>query len=41
MGLKKKGRVRPTEILQHILELTPEETGLLKVVKTESRPPLS
>jgi radical SAM-linked protein len=41
MRLKKKGGVRPTEILQHILELTPEETGLLKVVKTESLPPLS
>jgi hypothetical protein len=40
MEIKKKGGVRPTEILQHILELTPEETGLLKVVKTESLPPL-
>jgi len=41
MEIKKKGGVRPTEILQHILELTPEETGMLKVVKTESLPPLS
>ena len=41
MELKKKGGVRPTEILRHILELTPEETGLLRVVKTESLPPLS
>ena len=41
MGLKKKGGVRPAAILRHILELTPEETGLLKVVKTESLPPLS
>ena len=40
MGLKKKGGVRPAAILQHILELTPEETGLLRVVKTESLPPL-
>ena len=41
MGIKKKGGVRPTAILQHILQLTPEETGLLRVVKTESLPPLS
>jgi radical SAM family uncharacterized protein/radical SAM-linked protein len=41
VGLKKKGGVRPTAILQHILELTLEETGLLRVVKTESLPPLS
>jgi radical SAM-linked protein len=41
VGLKKKGGVRPAAILQHILELTPEETGLLRVVKTESLPPLS
>jgi len=41
MGIKKEGGVRPTAILQHILELTPEETGLLRVVKTESLPPLS
>jgi radical SAM family uncharacterized protein/radical SAM-linked protein len=41
MEIKKKGGVRPTEILQHVLELTPEETGLLKVVKTGSLPPLS
>jgi radical SAM family uncharacterized protein/radical SAM-linked protein len=41
MEIKKKGGVRPAEILQHILELTPEETGLLKVVKTESLPPLT
>jgi radical SAM-linked protein len=41
MGLQKKGGVRPTEIIQHIFELTPEETGLLRVVKTESLPPLS
>jgi hypothetical protein len=41
MAIKKGGGVRPAEILQHILELTPEETGLLKVVKTESLPPLS
>jgi radical SAM family uncharacterized protein/radical SAM-linked protein len=41
VGLKKKGGVRPTEILQNILELTPEETGMLRVVKTESLPPLS
>jgi hypothetical protein len=41
MEIKKKGGVRPAAILQHILELTPEETGLLRVVKTESLPPLS
>jgi radical SAM-linked protein len=41
MEIKKRGGVRPAEILQHIFELTPEETGLLKVVKTESLPPLS
>ena len=41
MGLQKAGGVRPTALLQHILELTPEETGLLKVVKMESLPPLS
>ena len=41
MEIKKRGGVRPTEILQHILDLTPEETGLLRVVKTESLPPLS
>jgi len=40
MGIKKEGGVRPTEIIQHILELTPEETCLLRVVKTESLPPL-
>jgi radical SAM family uncharacterized protein/radical SAM-linked protein len=39
--IKKRGGVRPAEILQHILELTPEETDLLRVVKTESLPPLS
>ena len=41
VGLKKRGGVRPAAILQHILELTPEETGLLRVVKTESMPPLA
>jgi radical SAM family uncharacterized protein/radical SAM-linked protein len=41
MGLQKLGGVRPTALLQHILQLTSEETGLLKVVKTESLPPLS
>jgi radical SAM family uncharacterized protein/radical SAM-linked protein len=41
MEIKKRGGVRPTEIIQHILELTPEETSLLRVVKTESLPPLS
>ncbi|MFX1402824.1 MAG: TIGR03936 family radical SAM-associated protein, partial [Promethearchaeota archaeon] len=41
VGLKKEGGVRPTEIIQHILELTPEETDLLRVVKTESLPQLS
>jgi radical SAM family uncharacterized protein/radical SAM-linked protein len=40
MGIKKEGGMRPTAILQHILELTPEETDLLRVVKTESLPPL-
>ena len=41
MGIKKEGGVRPAAILQLILELTPEEVALLKVVKTESLPPLS
>jgi radical SAM family uncharacterized protein/radical SAM-linked protein len=41
MGLKKAGGVRPAALLQHVLELTPEETGLLRVIKTESLPPLS
>jgi radical SAM family uncharacterized protein/radical SAM-linked protein len=41
VGLKKKGGVRPAAILQHILELTPEETSLLRVVKTESLPSLA
>jgi len=41
MGIKKKGGVRPAAILEHILELTPDETSLLRVVKTESLPPLS
>jgi radical SAM family uncharacterized protein/radical SAM-linked protein len=40
MDIKKEGRVRPDAILQHILALTPEEAALLKVVKTESLPPL-
>jgi radical SAM family uncharacterized protein/radical SAM-linked protein len=40
MALKKAGGVRPTALLQHVLQLTPEETGLLRVVKTESLPPL-
>jgi radical SAM-linked protein len=41
MRIKKEGGLRPTAILQLILELTPEEVDLLKVVKTESLPPLS
>jgi radical SAM-linked protein len=41
LDMKKKGGVRPAALLQHVLELTPEETGLLKVVKTESLPSLS
>ncbi|MBN1255610.1 MAG: TIGR03960 family B12-binding radical SAM protein [Deltaproteobacteria bacterium] len=41
MGIKKEGGVRPAAILQHILELTPEQTDLLRVVKIESLPPLS
>ena len=41
MGIKKEGGVRPTAILQYILQLTPDETSLLKVVKTKSLPPLS
>jgi radical SAM-linked protein len=41
MGIKKEGGVRSTAILQLILELTPEEAGLLRVVKVESLPPLS
>lgn len=41
MGIKKAGGVRPAAILQPILELTPEETSLLRVVKVESLPPLS
>ena len=40
MGIKIKGGVRPALILQHILDLTPQEAKLLKVVKTESLPPL-
>ncbi len=40
IGIKKEGRVRPTAILQYILGLTPQEDELLKVVKTESLPPL-
>jgi radical SAM-linked protein len=41
MGIKKEGGVRPTAILQRILELTFEEASLLRVVKVESLPPLS
>jgi radical SAM family uncharacterized protein/radical SAM-linked protein len=41
MEIRKRGGVRPAEILQHIFALTPEETGLLRVVKTESLPPLA
>jgi radical SAM family uncharacterized protein/radical SAM-linked protein len=41
MGIKKEGGLRPAAILQLILGLTPEETGLLRVVKTESLPPLA
>ncbi|OGP53444.1 MAG: hypothetical protein A2Y65_07065 [Deltaproteobacteria bacterium RBG_13_52_11] len=41
MGIKKEGGVRPAAILQLILELTSEETDLLRVVKMESLPPLS
>lgn len=40
VGIRKEGGVRPASILQHVLGLTPEETGLLRVVKTESLPPL-
>jgi radical SAM family uncharacterized protein/radical SAM-linked protein len=40
MGVKKEGGVRSTAILQLILKLTPEEAGLLRVVKVESLPPL-
>jgi len=40
MRIKKAGGVRPSAILQLILGLTPEETDLLCVVKTESFPPL-
>ncbi|MBW2039048.1 MAG: TIGR03960 family B12-binding radical SAM protein [Deltaproteobacteria bacterium] len=40
MAIKRDGRVRPALILQHILGLTPEEAKLLRVVKTESLPPL-
>lgn len=41
MGIKKAGGVRPATVLQHILELTPEEAGLLRIVKVGSLPPLS
>jgi radical SAM-linked protein len=41
MSIKKAGGVRPAAIVQLILGLTPEETDLLRVVKTESLPPLS
>jgi radical SAM family uncharacterized protein/radical SAM-linked protein len=41
MSIKKAGGVRPTAIIQLILGLTPEETALLRVVKTESLPPLA
>jgi hypothetical protein len=41
MGIKKAGGVRPAAILQLILGLTPEETGLLRVVKVASLPPLA
>ena len=41
MGIKKAGGVRPAAILQPILELSPDEAGLLRVVKVESLPPLS
>jgi hypothetical protein len=41
MEIKKAGGVRPAAIIQAILELTPEETALLRVVKTASLPPLA
>jgi len=40
IGIKREGGVRPAELLQSILRLTQEETKLLRVVKTESLPPL-
>jgi len=41
MSIKKAGGVRPAAILQLMLDLTPEETALLRVVKVESLPPLA
>ena len=41
MGLKKAGGLRPAAILKLLLGLTPEETDLLRVLKTESLPPLA
>jgi hypothetical protein len=41
MTIKKAGGVRPAAILQLMLDLTPEETALLRVLKTASLPPLS
>jgi radical SAM family uncharacterized protein/radical SAM-linked protein len=40
MGVKKAGGLRPAAILKLLLDLTPEETALLRVLKTESLPPL-
>jgi len=41
MGLKKAGGLRPAAILKLLLDLTSEETALLRVLKTESLPPLA
>jgi radical SAM family uncharacterized protein/radical SAM-linked protein len=40
MGLKEAGGLRPAAILKLLLDLTPEETARLRVLKTESLPPL-